>query len=70
MFPQGPLGPSEALDITGALLLSPGVAIFCAVCSIPGRHTVADRYVLVPALVGLVLIAAFILHAWYRTEHP
>lgn len=71
LFPKDRSAPSEALDITGALLLSPGVAIFlCGVCSIPGRHTVADRYVLVPALVGLVLIAAFILHAWYRTEHP
>lgn len=71
MFPKDRSAPSEALDITGALLLSPGVAIFlCGVCSIPGRHTIADRYVLVPALLGLVLIAAFILHAWYRTDHP
>ncbi|OMC20029.1 DHA2 family efflux MFS transporter permease subunit [Mycobacterium colombiense] len=71
MFPKDRSAPSEALDITGALLLSPGVAIFlCGVCSIPGRHTIADRYVLVPALLGLGLIAAFILHAWYRTDHP
>lgn len=71
MFPKDRSAPSEALDIAGALLLSPGVAIFlCGVCSIPGRHTIADPYVLAPALLGLGLIAAFILHAWYRTDHP
>lgn len=71
MFPKDRSAPSEALDITGMLLLSPGVAIFlCGVCSVPGRHTIVDRYVLVPTLVGLGLIVAFVLHAWYRTDHP
>lgn len=63
--------PSEALDVTGLLLLSPGVAIFLGgVSSIPARHTLADSYVLIPALVGLALIVAFMFHAWYRTDHP
>jgi MFS transporter, DHA2 family, multidrug resistance protein len=71
MFPKDRPAPSEALDLTGLLLLSPGVAIFlCGVSSIPGRHTIADRYVLVPTLIGLALIVAFVLHAWYRTDHP
>jgi EmrB/QacA subfamily drug resistance transporter len=70
-FPKDRSAPSESLDLTGALLLSPGVAILlCGVCSIPGRHTIVDRYVLVPTLVGVGLIAGFVLHAWYRTDHP
>ncbi|OBH81907.1 DHA2 family efflux MFS transporter permease subunit [Mycobacterium scrofulaceum] len=71
LFPRDRPEPSEALDFIGALLLSPGVAIFlCGVSSIPGRHTVADRYVLIPVIIGLILITAFVLHAWYRTDHP
>jgi EmrB/QacA subfamily drug resistance transporter len=62
---------SETFDVIGALLLSPGLAMFLfAVSSIPGRGTVADRHVLTPAAVGLALIAAFVVHAWRRPEHP
>lgn len=71
LFTKDRPAPSEALDVTGLLLLSPGVAIFlCGVSSIPARHTIADRYVLVPSVVGLTLIAAFIVHVSYRTDHP
>jgi EmrB/QacA subfamily drug resistance transporter len=70
LFAKDCPAPAEALDVTGLLLLSPGVAIFlCGVSSVPGRHTIADRYVLVPAAVGLALIIAFVLHA-RRTDHP
>ncbi|WP_407687197.1 DHA2 family efflux MFS transporter permease subunit [Mycobacterium sp. HUMS_1102779] len=62
---------SETFDLVGVLLLSPGLATFLfAVSSIPGRGTVADRHVLIPAAVGLALIVAFVLHAWYRADHP
>jgi EmrB/QacA subfamily drug resistance transporter len=62
---------SETFDIIGALLLSPGLATFLfAVSSIPGRGTVADRHVLIPAAVGLALIAAFVVHALHRADHP
>lgn len=71
LFTKDRPAPSEALDVTGLLLLSPGVAIFlCGVSSIPGRHTIADRYVLIPAALGLALIIAFVLHARFRTNHP
>jgi EmrB/QacA subfamily drug resistance transporter len=71
LFRKDRPAPSEALDVTGLLLLSPGVAILlCGVSSIPARHTLVDRYVLIPLLVGLALITAFIAHAWYRTDHP
>ena len=62
---------SETFDVIGCLLLSPGLATFLfAVSSIPGRGTVADRHVLIPATIGLVLIAAFAVHAWHRADHP
>ncbi|OBH86320.1 MFS transporter [Mycobacterium scrofulaceum] len=71
MFTKDRSTPSEAFDFVGVLLLSPGVAAFLiGVSSIPGRGTVADRYVLIPGLVGLALIVAFVLHAWYRADHP
>lgn len=71
MFPRDRAAPSEELDVIGALLLSPGVvALLCGVSAVPGRGTILDRYVLVPGAVGLLLIAAFVWHAWYRTDHP
>jgi EmrB/QacA subfamily drug resistance transporter len=62
---------SETFDVIGVLLLSPGLSTFLfAVSSIPGRGTVADRHVLIPAAIGLALIAAFVVHALRRADHP
>lgn len=62
---------SETFDLVGVLLLSPGLATFLfAVSSIPGRGTVADRHVLIPAAIGLSLIAGFVAHALRRADHP
>jgi EmrB/QacA subfamily drug resistance transporter len=62
---------SETFDVVGGLLLSPGLAIFLlAVSSIPRCGTVADRRVLVPAIIGLTLIALFAVHALRRADHP
>jgi MFS transporter, DHA2 family, multidrug resistance protein len=71
LLPKDESAPAEKLDVIGLLLLSPGVAIFlCGVSNIPGRHTIADHYVLIPAILGLALIAAFVWHAWYRAANP
>jgi EmrB/QacA subfamily drug resistance transporter len=71
VFPRDHPARSETFDVVGALLLSPGLATFLfGVSSIPGRGTVADRHVLMPATVGLALIAAFVMHAWHRADHP
>ena len=71
VFPHDHAERSETFDVIGVLLLSPGLATFLfAVSSIPRRGTVADRHVVIPATIGLVLIAAFVWHAWRRTEHP
>jgi EmrB/QacA subfamily drug resistance transporter len=71
VFPRDHAARSETFDVIGVLLLSPGLATFLfAVSSIPGRGTVADRHVLVPAAIGLALVAAFVVHAWHRADHP
>jgi EmrB/QacA subfamily drug resistance transporter len=71
VFPGDHPARSETFDLVGVLLLSPGLATFLfAVSSIPGRGTVADRHVLIPATVGLTLIAAFVVHALHRADHP
>ncbi|MQY20819.1 DHA2 family efflux MFS transporter permease subunit [Nocardia macrotermitis] len=62
--------PSETFDFVGMLLASPGLALFLfGVSSIPEKHTVLASRVLIPAIVGLVLMVAFVLHA-LRTDHP
>ena len=71
VFPADRPTRSETFDAVGVLLLSPGLATFLfAMSSIPARGTAADRHVLVPAAVGLGLIAAFAAHAWHRADHP
>ncbi|CKL91010.1 MFS transporter [Mycobacterium tuberculosis] len=71
VFPRDRPAASENFDYMGLLLLSPGLATFLfGVSSSPARGTMADRHVLIPAITGLALIAAFVAHSWYRTEHP
>ncbi|MBA0044820.1 DHA2 family efflux MFS transporter permease subunit [Mycobacteroides sp. LB1] len=71
MFPADRPAPSEKLDIVGALLLSPGVATLLAgVSAIPGRDSVADRHVLLPVIIGVTLIFAFVVHTRNRAAHP
>ncbi|OBK90167.1 DHA2 family efflux MFS transporter permease subunit [Mycobacterium sp. 1165178.9] len=71
IFPRDHPARSETFDAVGVLLLSPGLATFLfAVSSIPGRGTVADRHVVIPAMIGLALIAGFAAHAWHHADHP
>lgn len=64
--------PSESFDWLGMVLLSPGLAAFLyGVSSIPETQTVWDAQVLVPAILGLVLIVAFVPWALGgRNAHP
>jgi EmrB/QacA subfamily drug resistance transporter len=71
VFPRDHPARSETFDVVGVLLLSPGLATFLfAVSSIPRCGTVADRRVLIPAAIGLALVAGFVVHAWHRVDHP
>ena len=70
IFPKDEPHPSESFDWLGMFLLSPGLALFLfGVSSIPEKGTVASSRVLVPAVIGVVLMVAFVFHA-LRTKHP
>jgi EmrB/QacA subfamily drug resistance transporter len=61
--------PAESFDVVGMLLLSPGLAAFLyGVAAIPKHGTVGNAEVLIPAIIGLALMAAFVWHA-LRKDH-
>ncbi|NHC23493.1 DHA2 family efflux MFS transporter permease subunit [Nocardioides sp. IC4_145] len=72
VLPRDSVEPSETFDWLGMVLLSPGLALFLyGVSTIPETGTVLDAEVLVPAVVGLLLIAAFVPWALARAnKHP
>jgi MFS transporter, DHA2 family, multidrug resistance protein len=71
VFPKDRATPSETFDFIGLLLLSPGLATFLyGMSSIPGRGTVADRHIWIPATIGLALIGGFVSHVLHRHDHP
>lgn len=62
--------PSESFDWLGMALMSPGLALFLyGVSSIPGEGTFLAAKVTVPVLVGLAMLAAFVVHS-FRPRHP
>ncbi len=64
VLPRDTTHPGERFDFVGMLLLSPGLALFLfGVSSIPQESTIASTRVLLPAIVGLVLMLAFVRHA-------
>jgi EmrB/QacA subfamily drug resistance transporter len=70
VLPSDQPSPSQTFDVLGVLLLSPGLALtLFGVSSIPQEHTVAATRVLVPAVIGLALVVAFVFHA-LRKNHP
>lgn len=69
-LPKDHVDPSESFDLVGMLLMSPGLAAFLyGVSSIPETGTVAAARVLLPGIVGLALIAAFVVWS-FRPKHP
>ncbi|MEE2031914.1 DHA2 family efflux MFS transporter permease subunit [Rhodococcus chondri] len=70
VLPKDAPSKSESFDFVGMLLLSPGLALFLfGVSSLPETGTVASPRVLVSGIIGLVLVAAFVVHA-LRAKHP
>jgi EmrB/QacA subfamily drug resistance transporter len=71
IFARDRPSPSEPFDFIGMLLLSPGLAsLLYGVSSLPEHGSVTDRHVWLPAVIGVILIAAFVWHALLRTAHP
>jgi EmrB/QacA subfamily drug resistance transporter len=70
VLPKDAPVPSETFDFVGMLLLSPGLALFLfGVSSIPEKGTVLASRVLIPAVIGTVLVVAFVVHA-LKPKHP
>lgn len=62
--------PSESFDWVGMALMSPGLALFLyGVSSIPGEGTFFATKVLVPGVVGLLMVAGFVVWS-FRPKHP
>ena len=71
VFPKDRPRPSETFDFVGMLLLSPGLAaLLFGISSVPRTGTFTDNHVWIPALIGITLIAAFVVHALQRADHP
>ena len=71
VLPSDTPEPSESFDFLGMLLLSPGLALFLfGVSSLPEKEgDVTAPRVWVSMLVGVLLMLAFVRHA-FRPEHP
>lgn len=62
--------PSESFDVIGMLLMSPGLALFLyGISSIPGEGTFFAKKVAIPATIGVVMLAAFVLYS-FKPKHP
>ena len=72
VLPQDEVEPSETFDWLGMVLLSPGLAAFLfGISSIPEHGTVMAAKVLIPMILGIVLIIAFVPWALARRNiHP
>ncbi|MDT0202345.1 DHA2 family efflux MFS transporter permease subunit [Nocardioides sp. AE5] len=72
VLPKDHVEPSETFDWLGMILLSPGLAAFLyGVSSIPEHGTAWHREVLAPAIIGILLVAAFVPWALNkRNKHP
>lgn len=72
VLPKDVVEPSETFDLVGMLLLSPGLAAFLyGVSSIPDHGTFRHREVLIPALIGIALMTAFVPWALRKANiHP
>jgi EmrB/QacA subfamily drug resistance transporter len=69
-LPKDAPEPSEALDVLGVILMSPGLALFLfGISSIPGEGTVNAPKVYVTMAIGLALMLVFVWHT-FRPAHP
>ena len=72
VLPKDDVEPSETFDWLGMVLLSPGLAAFLyGVSSIPEHGTAMAREVMIPMILGILLIVAFVPWALSkRNIHP
>ena len=69
-LPKDSPRPSESFDFLGVLMMSPGLALFLyGISTIPAEGKVGTPKVLIPALIGLALVVAFVLYS-FKPKHP
>ena len=69
-LPKDSPQPSESFDFLGVLMMSPGLALFLyGISTIPAEGKVGTPKVLIPALIGLALVVAFVLYS-FKPKHP
>jgi EmrB/QacA subfamily drug resistance transporter len=69
-LPKDSPQPSESFDFLGVLMMSPGLALFLyGISTIPAEGKVGTPKVLIPALIGLALVVAFVLYS-FKPRHP
>jgi EmrB/QacA subfamily drug resistance transporter len=66
ILPKDEPSPTEKLDVLGLALLSPGLALFIYGLAQTSQHGFGSTSVLVPGLIGIGLIALFVLHGLSR----
>jgi EmrB/QacA subfamily drug resistance transporter len=70
VLPKDAPHPSESFDFVGMLMMSPGLALFLyGVSSIPAEGKVGSPKVLIPAIIGLGLVVAFVFYS-FKPKHP
>jgi len=66
-----PSGGKQSLDVIGLLLLSPAFAILiCGIAQISSHGGLNSSAVVVPLVIGLILMAAFIVYALRKEDGP
>lgn len=69
VLPSDDSSSAESLDVLGMIVLPPGlVLLLYGLSLLPERGTVRDPHTWVPMTVGVILIAAFVLHALRRAD--
>jgi MFS transporter, DHA2 family, multidrug resistance protein len=69
VLPEDDPLPAAPLEVIGTLLLFPGlVLVLYGVSLLPGRGTIADPNVWFPAMIGLLLLGAFVIRARRRAD--
>ncbi|MCV7200343.1 DHA2 family efflux MFS transporter permease subunit [Mycobacterium angelicum] len=70
VLPSDDSSSAESLDVLGIIVLSPGlVLLLYGLSLLPERGTVRDPHIWVPMTIGVMLIAAFVLHVLRRADH-
>jgi MFS transporter, DHA2 family, multidrug resistance protein len=71
ILPDDTSGEDEPLDLIAVVLLCPGIAaLLYGLGELPKYGTITAPSVFAPAVAGMAMLTAFVLHALHRTQNP